>query len=261
MKTTFGLAITTLALVSYCHGFVVPNSLSVNRATTTGSALSMSTVVVVSPPGGVGEVTAVKAASMGSTVKWFVVSSKSAKKSQSVSFSQEALSQIKAAGGSVELAGADSQALVQEADALAAVRTWCSASGTVDALVCCMDGAEEENVVSEFEEEIDPAVLWQNAVKLAAKEAASIGIKGRKLAILSADEDDDDVDDDEEEEGGGFFGGLLGGKDAGMKIPSSIASAIKADTKLRHGTLFGVPESSVRSCYFYLVVCCILNYL
>ena len=196
-------------------------------------------IVVVSPPGGVGEVTAVKAASLGASVKWFIVSSKKAKLSQSITFSQDALRDIQTAGGSVELAGADAEALLQERDALAAVSTWC---GSVDGLVCCMDGSD--NVIVDTEDtKVDFTAVWQDAVKVAAKEASK-GVTGLKLAILSESAADDD--DEDTSQSGGLLGGLFGGNDA-VAVPKSLTSAIKADSKLRHGALFGIPESSVRS--------------
>lgn len=280
MKTSHTLATTLLAVaisISSTHAFAPSSSSGAATASirsssaSSASSLNMaaaSSLVVVSPPGGIGEVTVVKAASMGSAVKWFVVSSKSAKQSQSIALSQDALATIKAAGGSVALAGADAEALLDEADALAAVKTWCAAAsdsaGPIESLVCCMDGAEDENVVNEFEETRNPTVVWQNAVKLAAKEAASAGVSGRKVAIMSADEDDDEDDDDSDDDdggGGGLLGGLLGGGEARIKIPSSLSSAMKADTKLRHGTLFGIPESNVRfvappfCCTFGIILC------
>ena len=230
-------------MVSNVNGFVSQPS-----RTSSCTALNAKSIVVVSPPGGVGEVTAVKAASLGASVKWFIVSSKQAKLSQSVTFSQDALREIEAAGGKVELAGAEAQALLEERDALAAVSTWC---GSAQGLVCCLDGSD--NVVVDTEDtKTDFAVMWQNAVKMAAKEASK-GVSGRKMVILSQEDDDEEEGDDEED--GGFLGGLFGGDKDETPVPASLSAAIKADTKLRHGALFGIPESSVRL-RFELQSCC-----
>lgn len=211
-----------------------------------------SSIVVVSPPGGVGEVTAVKAASLGATVKWFVVSSQNAKVSPSTfTFAPDALRDIQMAGGSVELAGADADALLQERDAVAAVRTWC-ASTAVDGLVCCMDGSDVVRVDKD-NTNVDFTAVWQDAIKVAAREASK-SVTGLKLAILAESAADDDTDDNysdatnkngNEDTGssGGLLGGFFGGKDT-VAIPKTLTSAIKADSKLRHGTLFGIPESS-----------------
>ena len=176
----------------------------------------------------------------------------------------------------MQLAGADADALLtNERNALAAVATWCSSnvetengenengSATtttttttttrINGLVCCMDGTD--NVVDDVENTKENfAQSWKDAIKLAAKEASK-GVTGCKLAILSeADDDDDDFDDDDDDNGDkkggldrGLLSGLFGSKDANA-VPKTLSSAIKATAKLRHGTLFGIPESSVRGC-------------
>jgi len=198
---------------------------------------SPKSLVVISPPGGVGESTAVKAASMGSSVRWFVVSDSS--NSKKVALSQETLASISAAGGKVELAGADTESLllpVEEAQsAIGAVSQWC---GAADSLVCTFDGVE--NAVRQENGE-DPVKRYMDSIKLAAKQAGR-SVSGRKLAILPADTEDVE----EENKDGGFLGGLLGGNK--VEIPASLDGAMAADSskvvKLRHGELFGVPESS-----------------
>lgn len=239
----FDSCLIATALLSPVLGFS-SSMPSKSRMVSSSSSLSMKSVVVVSPPGGVGEVTAVKAATLGSSVKWFVVSSDSARASQSVQLSNDALVEMKEAGGSVEIAGATAQAILGEDDALQAASTWCRAGDA--GLVTCLDGTDA--VVRDMEDKQNPTTVWQNAIKVVAKEAAS-GVSGRKMCILSKDDSDDD-EDDEEQNDGGFLGGLLGGNDQ-VQIPASLSSAINADTKLRHGQLFGIPESSVRCCCCY----------
>jgi hypothetical protein len=263
------VGVVVVANTRTCHAFIShPNNNKNNnnmmRSSVSKTLLQQSqkSIIVVSPPGGVGEVTAVKAASMGASVKWFVVTSKYAKQQQQQSsetasatttgISQDSLREIAKAGGIVQFAGADADALLtNERNALAAVATWCSSSstsggdGTAQGLVCCMDGAD--NVVDDVENTKENfAAKWKDAIKLAAKEASK-GVTGCKLAILS-EADDDDGDDDQDEKdglGGGILGGLFGSKDA-TAVPNSLSSAIKATAKLRHGALFGIPESSVR---------------
>ena len=195
-------------------------------------------LVVISPPGGVGEVTAVKAATMGGSVKWFVVGSD---KNTKVVLSPDALEDIEEAGGSVQLAGADAPSLLGEdaPSAIAAVKMWCA---DADGLVCTMDGVDQA-LKGKIDEQ-DPKVIWENAIKVAAQEAGrSIG--GIKVAVLPAGEEE------VEQEDSGGVGGLLKsviGKNA-VRVPSSLASAMAAGkdiVKLRHGELFGIPESSVR---------------
>jgi hypothetical protein len=203
------------------------------------SSSASNSVVVVSPPGGVGEITAVKAASLGSKVKWFVVSSNDAVGSQTISLSQDALLEIKTAGGSVEIAGAEASALLEEADVLDAVSKWCGAG---DTMVSCLDGVE--NVVKGEDTKGASSETWSSGVKLAAREASK-NVNGLKIAIMPSGEDD--KEDDEAGGKPGFLSGLLGSGNK-ASVPSTISAAIKANVKLRHGTLFGIPESSVSTC-------------
>lgn len=79
MKLRF--LVSTL-LAAQASAFVAPDALSslrqlsTHRSQNVGLAMASGgkSLVVISPPGGVGEVTAVKAASTGSSVRWFVVS-------------------------------------------------------------------------------------------------------------------------------------------------------------------------------------------
>jgi hypothetical protein len=213
---------------------------------------STSSLVVISPPGGIGEVSAVKAAEMGSAVRWFVVSSGS---SREVILSQEVLASIAAAGGSVELAGADVPSLLLPPEdpnsAVTAVSAWC---GAAEAIVCTFDGCETspaEKKKLKLDDE-DPEFAWKNAIKIAAQQASS-KISGTKLAILSANGDMDDDLQSVSSGIGGFVGSLLKGKR--MEIPSSLTQAMSGMSAgftsaaakiatLRHGELFGTPESS-----------------
>jgi hypothetical protein len=196
------------------------------------------TLVVISPPGGVGEVTAVKAATMGASVRWFVVSQEA---DQNVVLSQTALDQIANAGGNVQLAGADVESLLlPEEDpksAVSAVSTWC---GATDGVACVFDGVE---LAKKSGGDDDPTEMWRNAIKLAAKQVAP-AVRGSKVAVLSAFEDDQSAE--EEKKGiGNLVGSLIGGL-RGVTAPGSLTEALGSSNIaiLRHGELFGIPESS-----------------
>ena len=252
----FTLLLSTLLLVAPTAAFLVPqnnNARSSQRSfmsMTSSSSSDAKSLVVISPPGGVGEVTAVKAATMGSNVRWFVVSQSSeSNQNQNVVLSQAALDDIAEAGGSVELAGADAPSLLLSVEdpksAIAAVSKWC---GQADGMACTFDGVETAIKNPESDKNEDPAAVWKNAIMLAAKQVAP-SISGSKLAILSAFEDDEDADGKGSKKGGGL-GGLVGsvlGKSS-AEIPSTLAEALGADPSqlatLRHGQLFGTPESS-----------------
>ena len=214
------------------NAFMAPSfgtaSFRVKEAPESKTALFLEkSLIVLSPPGGVGEVAVVKAATMGSSVKWFVVTGTG---DAAVSFAPETLKDVRAAGGSVELAGASAPSLL-DGSALPAFRQWC---GGAEGMICTMDG-----VSGSVTKDDDPVTTWQNAIKVAALEAAS-NIRGMKLAVLPAEEDDDANAKNEQ---GNLFSNLLGKK--GVAVPSSLSAALGKPTTLRHGELFGTPESSV----------------
>ena len=221
-------------------------------------------VVVISPPGGVGEVAAVQAAKMGSSVKWFVVSPQSSS-SGAVSLSAETLESIEGKG-SLELAGANAETMLLPADdassALKAVSTWCS---NADSIICTIDGIEESVMKAarapgvsakqmEETELIKMNYVVLDAIKVAAKEACT-STSSMKIAVIPADMDmasnskkqGDDDDDDEDNKSNAltsFFGGNK------VKVPKSLSKAMSSNGSknfaiIRYGELFGIPESSV----------------
>jgi hypothetical protein len=215
--------------------------------------LHMDKLVVISPPGGVGEVSAVNAAKKGSSVRWFVITPPSS--DANISLSSQTLQSIQNLGGKIELAGAKADTLLLPVDdsssAISAVSKWCE---DADGLICVLDGIDES--ISSLETQTGTKSLDANeiaktkgilvdAIKVAAKEAG-LKTKGMKIAVVSADEVDV-ADEDEKEENGGLFGGLLGKK---VQVPKSLTKAISFGSKtnvaiLRYGQLFGIPESSV----------------
>ena len=232
------------------YGFA-PNSLSggQRRQQTDMSSFSStqlhmaSNIVVVSPPGGVGEVAAVKAACLGSSVRWFVISDPSEEESMSassvVTLSPQALQDIAAASGSLELAGATVKDLTKggESERLA-VAQWC---GAADGLICTYDGSDDGS---------DPKA-FRTALRVATLEASK-AVNGPQVAVLAAEEDLEDTSNETEteSEGGGIsnlMGSLLGGGSGPVPetLPRSFSGSKSEDIcVVRHGELFGVPESS-----------------
>jgi len=212
-------------------------------------------LVVVSPAGGVGEVAAVKAASKGNSVKWFVVSPP--EKSNIVNLSQESLNEIDRAGGTLEIAGADAASLIlpmeDPSSSLPSVSSW---TGRADDIICTVDGAfkgltrrkgDNEQKDPELEELVQ---IWKNAVKVAGKEASKL-MKGEKIAIESVNEEILTAAQQEEDSNsiGQFVGSLLPFGDKSAAVPNNVAEALSNGdvskvTILRHGELFGQPESS-----------------
>jgi len=217
---------------------------------TTASDMS-SNIVVVSPPGGVGEVAAVKAACLGSSVRWFVISnpgdedddsSSTRPTSSVVTLAPQALRDIADASGNLELAGATVRDLMKGGEnERTAVSQWC---GAADGLICTYDGADDGAGG-------DPK-FFRAALRVAAMEASK-EVNGPRVAVLAAEEDleDDDDDDDYENNGVGgvsnFIGNILGGNVA--PVPSTLPRSFPTSNGedicvVRHGELFGTPESS-----------------
>lgn len=254
-------------------------SIQSNVQNTRVNSLEMSTngqnIVVISPPGGVGEVAAVQAAQMGSSVKWFVVSPPSqTSSSSSVSISSEAIQSIEGKG-SLELAGASAETLLLPNDdplsAIKAVSTWCS---NANGIICTVDGIQDAvlsaarapgasaKLMEESELRKNNEIV-SDAIKVAAKEACGTSSSIMKIAVIPAEMDIPKVrknsaaddEDDSEEGGSGFLSSLFGGNK--VDVPKTLSKAMNANgmkqnfATLRYGELFGIPESSVSNFLFF----------
>ena len=203
-----------------------------------------SNIVVISPPGGVGEVAAVKAACLGSSVRWFVISDpgedNAVSASSVVTLAPQALRDIANASGSLELAGATVQDLTKggENERLA-VSQWC---GSADGLISTYDGANDGNSGNPNG--------FKAALRVATMEASK-SVSGPQVAVLAAEEDledDNDVKNNDDDEVGGIsnlMGSLLGGSTP--TVPDTLPLSFSGSKNIcvvRHGELFGTPESS-----------------
>jgi hypothetical protein len=240
----------TIILLGSTDAFLPSQSISSRKHTSLQMATSQN-LVVISPPGGVGEVAAVQAAKMGSSVRWFVISPPAS--TSSVTLSALTMDSIqKSNGGTVELAGAKADTLLlppdDSASSVKAVSTWC---GSADGVICVMDGVEE--AIAALNEQVGGKGMEYNelqkaknsmidAIKVAAKEASG-SVTGMKVVVLPAAQARDD--DEDKESGDGFLSGLLGGNK--VDVPASLNAAMGSNNlaTLRHGELFGLPESSV----------------
>jgi hypothetical protein len=254
--------LTVLYAVGWASSFsVVPNQRSVplrqrhRIRTATGLDAVSASLVVVSPPGGIGEVSAVKAAELGASVRWFVVSSPLPNKGNDAVFrlSPDAQDRIEAAGGSIQVAGSDAASLLlpvtEQASnsansAVQAVSAWC---GPVNCMVCTLDGSNPEDQRDKQKrkpDEEDPTVAWKNAIKVAVREASK-QVSGTKIAILSTS-DTVDLEEQPEEGDAGILDKVTSLWKSKTDIPSTLPEAIGSQDMLllRHGQLFGTPESS-----------------
>lgn len=240
-------------------------------STTALAAASSPDLVVISPPGGIGEITSIEAARLGGSVKWFVVSAPEGSSSvpgTKLALTAETLAAIEKSGGALDLAGATADSLLAQPDegsgsntngALNAMASWCgsgSASGNSGkTIICTYDGADEEKLRldrTKSAEERDASAndeveLIRSGVRVAAREAVRGG-SGKTIALLAAGEELSDGDD-EEEKGPGFLAGLFGGNV--LEVPETLGEAMKGTSAvMRYGELFGAPESSPESSPF-----------
>jgi hypothetical protein len=145
--------------------------------------------------------------------------------SSSVSLSPQTLQDISNASGSLQLAGATVESLKSGGDELKAVSQWC---GKADGLICTYDGSFGR---SDF----------QAALRLATQEASG-GITGPQVAVLAAEEDLK-TSKDGKSNGEGILGGLFRNS---PPVPPTLPEAFSNGKVciVRHGQLFGLPESS-----------------
>ena len=261
---------------SQVHSFSVTRPLSLGRnviqnnysASTPSKSLhssriTMSTaserknVIVVSPSGGIGEITATKLAREGNTVRWFVVDPSTS--SKKITFPKETWDCIKANEGELDIAGGDaSSILLPESNPESIVENveqWCSmnalasAGGNVDAVVVSLDAGDE----AEEDENVENEVA--NAVKRVTQMTCSrLAPSVKRIEVVPAPILTEDGSSKTSGDEGSLTNwlskplSLFGGKSITLREAMSISSSPAEDVNvltLRHCTLFGTPESSV----------------
>ena len=206
-------------------------SLQKMRSSSATTALSMSnTVVVISPPdSGVGQQAAVTSASSGATVHWLLVGDENA--SSVVKIAPQSNQAIQSAGGSLDLVQCSSSSVLSGDSTLQGLaQQW----NSINSLICTYDNNEA----------LDPEVFSseQAAIRVAAKQVSSLGASNKicilpsNLEMISTTVEVNDNDDD-----GGILGSNFGSKPS---VPETLAQAMQPTLTLRHGELFGIPESS-----------------
>ena len=123
------------------------------------------------------------------------------------------------------------------------------------------DGAEEEKRRADRTKSADERdsgnedKMIRSSIRVAAKEAVGVAAPGvSRIAILSAEEE---MGDGEvaEQKAPGLLQGLFGGN--AVQIPDTMSEAMQGATAIvRHGELFGAPESSVSHFYHYFMRFC-----
>ena len=230
----------------------------------TSSSNSSKNVVVVSPSGGIGEITATTLAREGSCVRWFVLDSNKAGQERKIAFPKETWDAIKNTGGELDITGGDASSILlpesNPSSSLPFVEQWCAmnsmASSNIDAFIVSLDDGD---LVNDEEQQVSDAVA--KVTKLACSKLPS---SVKRVQIIPAP-----IARDEEEDqsgSGGWLGSLLGGNKVTLKeaISASSNSGIEPDvTTFRHCNLFGAAESNVRiyGLIYHLILCVRPNYL
>lgn len=245
---------------------VLSPSPNLHRGLTTSLAASASpNLVVISPPGGIGEITSIEAARLGGSVKWFVVSAPEAESASGtkLALTAETLAAIEKSGGSLDLAGATADSLLASPDeksgtnsALNAMASWCGSGSSVNSIICTYDGADDEKRRVDQAKSAEQREKGANdelesirgGIRVAAREAVR-STSGKKIALLAAGDELMEDGEEEEKNGPGFLAGLFGGN--GLEVPDSLDEAMEGNTLvIRYGELFGAPESSPESSPF-----------
>lgn len=245
------------------HPRIRTPALASSSSTLLYSAAGSPDTVVISPPGGIGEIASVESALLGGSVRWFVVSAPSSTSESApagtpakVSLTAETLSAIERAGGSIELAGATADSLLINSDdgssSASAVAAWCRGARSV---ICTYDGAEDEKRRVDRAKPAEDRGLGnedkmiQSGIRVAAREAVSVASSGAaKVAVLPAGEEMGESPSAAKKKGG-LLDGLFGGSK--VSIPETFSEAMGGASIIRHGELFGAPESSVSVDYVH----------
>ena len=222
---------------------------------TTGlHAESRPDVVVISPPGGIGEIASVESAKLGASVRWFVVSLPSVAGGgggTEVKLSSATVDAISAAGGTFELAGATADSLVgtdgAPGSALGGVDSW---TGGSSSLLVTYDGSDEEadrvqrGMTAEARETTAlTSAFLRSSIRVAARRAAGACSAGATSVLVLGSDEDVNVEEKKEK---GLLGNLFGGDV--VEMPVTLDEAVGGSTvTVRCGELFGAAESSVSS--------------
>jgi len=222
------------------------------RSTTGLHAESQPDVVVISPPGGIGEIASVESAKLGASVRWFVVSLPSATAGgggTEVKLSSATVDAISAAGGTFELAGATADSLVgtdgAPGSALGGVDSW---TGGSSSLLVTYDGSDEEadrvqrGMTAEARETTTlTSAFLRSSIRVAARRAAGACSAGATSVLVLGSDEDVNVEEKKEK---GLLGNLFGGDV--VEMPVTLDEAVGGSTvTVRCGELFGAAESSV----------------
>lgn len=137
-------------------------------------------VVIISPSRGIGEVTATTLAREGCAVRWFVVNDNSNNKFY---LPKETWDAINEKSGELDIAGGDASSILlpesNPSSIVENVRQWCDSNtilgggSKINAIISCIDAGDSDTKDDEKEEDDDDYKGIQNAVKCVTRMACS----------------------------------------------------------------------------------------
>jgi hypothetical protein len=254
-------------------------SLNLSGSTTAEPMPERKVAVIISPSGGIGEITATTLAKEGCAVRWFVVDDNSNNK---LYLPKETWDAIKERSGELDIAGGDASSILlpeSNSNSLAGnVRQWSDALGgdsKISAIVACVDAGDMDGMEDGFMED-DATQVIQNAVKCVTKIACSkLPPSVRRIEIDSVPMVAEDGPGQQANPTstvvnwisktpiGSVFGG--DGDIPSLRQALVTSSALTDDNvnllTIRYGDLFGSPESDVSrsfrtpkfQCLFYFI--------
>jgi len=276
----FNYASTNLSIVNAFvrHHPSTCSKVTVFKASSSHASISNKSIVVISPEGGLGEITAVEAAKLGASVKWFIIHPSTTQASSiRVNFNAPTLASFTESGGSIQFASSDATSIllpqledsiaVSNANALEALCSW--AGNSFDGLICTWDHPlftnkeditedkeTESNTNNNKKQETQEEREFIDAIKVAVQKVSSTNSKRgiMRVAILPSLTKMnlyEAVSPSVNTKGDSPFAFFSQNNQlTKINIPSTIQKAISVDgtypvATLRYGSLFGTPSSSV----------------
>jgi len=188
------------------------------KATQDNGETPKKNIVVISPPGGIGQISAVESVKQGASVYWFIISNPSSTKN--VRLSSDVWNTYK---DNIQIAGSTYENAASQ-KSIDSILSW---SSKIDGLVCTLDGIETKD--------LDEYNGWKDAI-YSITQKISPSTK-TKVAIASLDDKTFD------RKSKFSIGNLLKGDDADS-LEEAIGIEDDNTVVFYHGDLFGVPDSS-----------------
>jgi len=229
-------------------------------------------IIVISPPGGIGEITATTLAREGCVVRWFVVDDDD-NSNNKFYLPRETWEIIKGKKGELDIAGGDaSSILLPESNPNSIAKNvleWCnlntatlsSSSAKDNVILSCLDRGDNDD----DEEEEDKDIMISNAVKCVTQIACSKLPPAVKRIDIVPVPTEDGQEQQPRKFGEADWLSKTRGIFSGVRdIPTTLREAMCSSSSagqdvnlltLRYCNLFGSPESNVSKIHILIFLC------